>query len=120
MDYAFQRDITGQVRVTFSMGHEAVGHWLNEEVKGNLVLLDEVEGHIKRLAGGQDSWQCVGHEYTFWTDGDEVIIRANELAFVNDELEEGMNYYDEESLSLCGTDDFLQVLRHYRDFSLSR
>lgn len=120
MDYEFLRDITGQVRVTFSMGHEAIGHWLNEEVKGDLALVEEVETHIHRLAGGQDSWQRIGHEYTFWTDGDEVIIRANDLLFVNDELEEGMNYYDEESLSLCGTDDFLRVLQQYREFSLTR
>ena len=25
-----------------SMDHEAIGHWFNEEVKGNLALLDEV------------------------------------------------------------------------------
>lgn len=43
MDYEFLRDITGVVKVRMSMGHEAVGHWFNEEVKENLALLDEVE-----------------------------------------------------------------------------
>jgi uncharacterized protein YacL (UPF0231 family) len=33
MDYEFLRDITGVVKVRMSMGHEAVGHWFNEEVK---------------------------------------------------------------------------------------
>lgn len=33
MDYEFILDITGQVVARFSMEHEAVGHWLNEEVK---------------------------------------------------------------------------------------
>ncbi len=116
MDYEFLREITGQVKVTFSMGHEAIGHWLNEEVKGDFALLDQVEAQIRQLAGTERSWQCEGHEYTLWTDGEEVMIRANELTFVNEELEEGMNYYDEESLSLCGSDDFLQVLTQYRDF----
>jgi len=116
MDYDFIRDISGQVSVTFSMGHEALGHWFNEEVKGNLALLDQVEDHLRRLAGGQDSWQCIGHEYTLWTDGEEVIVRANDIAFVTDELEEGLSYYDEESLSLCGAEDFLQVVTQYRDF----
>jgi len=27
-----------------------------------------------------------------------------------------MSYYDEESLSLCGVEDFLQVVKAYRDF----
>lgn len=27
-----------------------------------------------------------------------------------------MSYYDEESLSLCGVEDFLSVLNAYRDF----
>lgn len=43
MDYEFLRDITGVVKVRMSMDHEALGHWFNEEVKGNLALLDEVE-----------------------------------------------------------------------------
>jgi uncharacterized protein YacL (UPF0231 family) len=39
MDYEFLRDITGVVKVRMSMGHEAVGHWFNEEVKENLACL---------------------------------------------------------------------------------
>ena len=38
MDYDFLRDITGEVKVRFSMGHEVIGHWLNEEVKGDLKI----------------------------------------------------------------------------------
>ena len=106
MDYEFLRDITGVVKVRMSMGHEVVGHWFNEEVKENLALLDEVER----------SWQRAGHEYTLWMDGEEVMVRANQLEFAGDEMEEGMNYYDEESLSLCGVEDFLQVVAAYRNF----
>jgi len=76
MDYEFLRDITGVVKVRMSMGHEAVGHWFNEE----------------------------------------VMVRANQLEFSGDEMEEGMSYYDEESLSLCGVEDFLKVVNAYRDF----
>ncbi len=118
MEYEFVRDLSGQVKTTFSMGHEALGHWLNDEVNGNFELLDQVETYLRWADGGiREPWQHIGHEYTLWTDGEEVMIRANELTFVNEELEEGMSYYDEESLSLCGSDDFLQVLKQYRDFS---
>ena len=44
------------------------------------------------------------------------MIRANQLDFSGDEMEEGMSYYDEESLSLCGVEDFLAVVDGYRRF----
>lgn len=116
MDYEFLRDISGIVRVRVSMGHEAIGHWFNEEVKGNLALLDEVEQAAREVKGSERSWQRIGHEYTLWLDGEEVIVRANSLALSTDEPEEGMHYYDEESLSLCGVEDFLQVVAAYREF----
>ena len=43
------------------------------------------------------------------------MIRANQLEFAGDEMEEGMSYYDEENLSLCGVEDFLQVVAAYRE-----
>ncbi|HFL9176841.1 TPA: protein YacL [Escherichia coli] len=116
MDYEFLRDITGVVKVRMSMAHEVVGHWFNEEVKENLALLDEVEDAARTLKGSERSWQRAGHEYTLWMDGEEVMVRANQLEFAGDEMEEGMNYYDEESLSLCGVEDFLQVVAAYRNF----
>lgn len=110
MDYEFLRDITGVVKVRMSMDHEAIGHWFNEEVKDNLTLLDEVEQAARTVKGSERSWQRAGHEYTLWLDGEEVMIRANQLDFSGDEIEEGMSYYDEESLSLCGIEDFYRSL----------
>lgn len=116
MDYEFLRDATGQVLVRFSMGHEVVGHWLNEEVRGELALLDKVEAAVGEVKGSERQWQLTGREYTLWLDGEEVMVRANQLDFAGDEIEEGMSYYDEESLSLCGLEDFLAVLHAYRQF----
>jgi len=48
------------------------------------------------------------------------MIRANHLALEDDGLEEGMNYYDEESLSFCGVEDFLAVMNAYRQFLQGR
>ncbi|WP_127957788.1 YacL family protein [Serratia microhaemolytica] len=117
MDYEFLRDIDGQVLARFSMGHEVIGYWLNEEVKGDLRLLDTIEANIGRLSGNQQ-WQWEGHEYSLLLDREEVMIRANQLAFSSEELAEGMSYYDEESLSFCGLEDFQLVLRVYRRFIL--
>ncbi|MCZ4059270.1 protein YacL [Pantoea sp. LMR881] len=116
MEYEFLRDVTGQVRVRMSMDHEAVGHWFNEEVKNNLSLLDEVEAAVRDVKGSERQWQRVGHEYTLWLDEEEVMIRANLLALEDEGMEEGMNYYNEESLSFCGVEDFLAVIAAYRQF----
>jgi uncharacterized protein YacL (UPF0231 family) len=35
-------------------------------------------------------------------------------------MEEGMSYYDEESLSMCGVEDFLNVVAAYREFLKQR
>ena len=120
MEYEFLRDLTGQVKVRMSMDHEAVGHWFNEEVKENLALLDEVEAAMRSIKGSERQWQHIGHEYTLWMDDEEIMIRANHLALEDDGLEEGMNYYDEESLSFCGVEDFLAVMNAYRQFLQGR
>ncbi|BDH47082.1 UPF0231 protein [Salmonella enterica subsp. enterica serovar Choleraesuis] len=116
MEHEFLRDITGTVKVRLSMGHEAVGQWINEEAAGNPELLTQVEQAIASVRGSERQWQHIGHEYTIMVDKDEVMVRANQLAFENDELEEGMFYYDEESLAMCGTDDFLSLIASYREF----
>ena len=117
MDYEFLRDITGVVKVRMSMGHEVVGHWFNEEVKENLALLDEVEQAARAVKGSERSWQRAGHEYTLWLDGEEVMVRANQLEFSGDEMEEGDELLRRKKVfSLCGVEDFLQVVAAYREF----
>lgn len=116
MEYEFLRDVTGTIKVRMSMGHEAVGQWFNEEAAENPTLLRDVEQAIASVRGSERQWQHVGHEYTLLLDKEEVMIQANSLLFTSDELQEGMVYYDEESLSLCGTDDFLSLIAAYQNF----
>ena len=120
MEYEFLRDVTGVVKVRMSMGHEAIGHWFNDEVNENLALLDEVEAAVAEVKGSLRQWQHVGREYTLLLDEEEVMIRANQLSIEGDEMEEGMSYYDEESLSFCGAEDLLAVIAAYRQFLQGR
>ncbi|MFG1173713.1 protein YacL [Erwiniaceae bacterium CAU 1747] len=120
MEYEFLKDITGEVKVRMSMGHEAVGHWFNDEVEKDPELLDKVETAIADVKGSLRQWQHVGKEYTLLLDEEEVMIRANKLSFEGDEMEEGMHYYDEESLSFCGVEDFLAVIIAWRAFLQGR
>ncbi|WP_272690141.1 YacL family protein [Providencia sp. PROV152] len=118
MEYQFFQDITGEISAKFSMDHEAIGHWLNEEVKGDLSLLDEIEANYALIKGSEKQWELIGHEYTLLLDDEEVMIRANQLAFETEGLEEGMSYYDNESVAFCGIDDFVSMLNEYRRFVL--
>ncbi|MEX0444866.1 YacL family protein [Xenorhabdus sp. SGI246] len=118
MEYEFIQDITGQVMTNFSMDHEAIGHWLNEEVKGDLSVLDKIISALMDIKGSERQWQLNGHEYTLLMNEEEIMIRANQLQFDTEMLEEGMSYYDNESLALCGTDDFINMLANYRVFVL--
>lgn len=116
MDYQFFQDITGAISAKFSMDHEAIGYWLNEEVKNNLSLLDAIEENYEKIKGSEKQWELIGHEYTLLLDDEEVMIRANQLSFETEGLEEGMSYYDNESVAFCGIDDFLLMLKDYRIF----
>lgn len=119
MEYQFVNDVTGGVIVRMSMDHEAVGHWFNEEVQGNLALLDEVRAAALSLKGTENQWHKTGKEYSLWVDAEEVMIGANILSFDTDELEEGMAYYDQESLAFCGLEDFFQLMDAYQKFAIS-
>lgn len=118
MDYQFFQDITGEISAKFSMDHEAIGYWLNEEVKGDLSLLEDIENSYESVKGSEKQWELIGHEYTLFLDEEEVMIKANQLAFETEGLEEGMSYYDNESVAFCGIDDFLSMLNEYRRFFL--
>ncbi|MDC9580966.1 YacL family protein [Xenorhabdus sp. PR6a] len=120
MEYEFMQDLTGQVTSSFSMDHEAIGHWLNEEVKGDLRVLDKITAALQEIKGSERQWQLAGHEYTLLMSEGEIMIRANQLELDTEVIEEGMSYYDNESLAFCGTDDFIDMLAHYRGFVLQK
>ncbi|MDX7992285.1 YacL family protein [Xenorhabdus littoralis] len=120
MEYEFMQDVTGQVTTSFSMDHEAIGHWLNEEVKDDLSKLDKISLALDDIKGSERQWQLTGHEYTLLMSEGEIMIRANQLQFDTEMVEEGMSYYDNESLAFCGTDDFIDMLADYRKFILQK
>ncbi len=116
MEYQFVKDIDGRVRVRMSMDHEVIGQWFNEEVREDPSLLDQVEQAARKLKGTEQQWQHIGREYTIALNDDEVMIQANLLNFSVEELDEGMSYYDQESLAFCGFEDFFALVTAYRQF----
>ncbi|MGL5758406.1 YacL family protein [Plesiomonas sp.] len=116
MDYEFRRDLMGAVKAQFSMGHEALACWINDEIAGNLPFLTDILSAIDSVRGSERQWQHTGREFSLLMDGEEVMVRANIMSFESDQLEDDMQYYDEESLSLCGLEDFEQALLAYQQF----
>ena len=65
MDYEFRRDPFGGYRARFSMGHEAIGQWLIDEVGRTrrsstrlFAIIDQLSGRTRteyRLLGGDYS-----------------------------------------------------------------
>ena len=123
MEYEFRRDVTGQFRALFSMGHEAFGAWLTEEVGRRTNLLTELYRAVAELQGRQ-RWEYVveGEMYTLRLSRSKAEVCSSELAADCDlnalppEELEGMSYYDDESMASCGLDDFRAMLLAWEQF----
>lgn len=117
MDYEFSNDFAGNQVVRCSMGHEALGSWLTAEIGTNAMLIEKLLAAIQRLQQRQ-AWEfhLEGAEYAIELTREEAIIRAHTLFADADELTEGIDYYDAESLAQCGLEDFAELLRAWCRF----
>lgn len=118
MDYEFIKRADGVLQVKLAMGHEAFGHWLNEEVATNLVTIEQLLQDIERVQQGElELITLHSGGYTLQLGDDEAEISANVVQFdFADELEPDMAYYDEEQMSGCGLDDLRHLLLAWREF----
>ncbi|ART80895.1 YacL family protein [Oceanisphaera avium] len=118
MEFEFFRDLNGQHRARFSMGHEVMGAWLTDEV--TVVEASELLSVIKQLETGEQ--QEVKRSYgecSLLLTPEEAEFSAHALSF-DSELEEGMVYYDDELYAGCGLDDLARVLVQWRDFCTNK
>ena len=99
------------------MGHEAIGHWLNEEVESLPKLLALLDNALCCISSSAETWHHPGREYSIWITSNEVLVQANSLNLPTEALEEGMSYYDSEQRAECGVDDFLALIRAYQAFT---
>lgn len=121
MEYQFTHSVHGVV-ARCSMDHEAFARWLNSEMVDNPTKLPHIFAEIekcRRLYPKPHEAAFIGKEYSLYFDYDEVMVKANNLHDDFDdeeELEEGLSYYQEESLAFCGLDDFEAFLLAYQKF----
>ena len=118
MDYHFQRNFIGRPEAFFSMGYEAMGVWLTEELGNNHKQLDHLLVAIDSLEKRQ-RWEYFddGMNFRLHLTHDVAEVRAAllETDMASDEMEE-MDYYDSESISHCGLDDFKNLLLQWQQF----
>lgn len=120
MEYQFTHSMHGVI-ARCSMDHEAFARWLNTEITENSKDLSLILIEIERCKQAfPNQYQAVfeGREYTLILDSDEVIVKANNLEDPIDEdlMEEGLQFYDQESIAFCGLEDFEAFLNAYREF----
>jgi len=115
MDFQFKRDILGQPIASFSMGHEAIGRWLTDELGSNqtstLNLIDMVNKIEQSLIGFREM-SGSELELTLSLNGVEVSALESDI----DLQDEDSNLYESESFSECGLLDFKQALQSWLEF----
>ena len=120
MEYQFTHTMHGVI-ARCSMDHEAFARWLNNEIAGDYKALDAILTEIERCRAvypNQYEFVFEGKEYSLYFTNDEVMVKANNLEDDFDEslMEEGFNFYNEESIAFCGLDDFEAFLKAYHKF----
>lgn len=117
MEYEFSQDFTGP-EARFSMGHEAFGYWLTQEIGTRKDKLAEVLNALNKLTQGS-AWdaEITGFEYDLLMSRDDATVRAHALSANDDlELEEDMDFYDSESSARCGLEDFAELIEKWSEF----
>ena len=118
MDYEFVAGADGRLQAKLSMGQEAIGHWINDELGTDLPRLDALLNAIAQLQCGEvEQLRFPGQVYSLLMGDDEVEVMANVVNFTfPEELEVDMAYYDDEQMAGCGLDDFQSLLQAWRAF----
>lgn len=123
MDYQFRKDLYGQPIAKFSMGHEAIGRWLSDELSNNQLAVQRLIDVISQIEKGHIGFRefngaefqltiCItGVEISPLEDGslEDHILEDNSIL-------QDSNLYEGESFSQCGLSDFKEVLVSWKDF----
>ncbi|WP_325891609.1 YacL family protein [Grimontia sp. NTOU-MAR1] len=119
MDYEFRRNtLDDSFHAELSMGHEALGRWLVDELGTDHDAIDEVLENLKLMMEQGGEWTRSGKVFHLQLTQEEALVQAN---IVLEDSEEDMpdvdlHTYEEESVSLCGPEDLLLVLEAWQDF----
>ena len=121
MEFEFRKDVTGQLQAVFSMGHEAMAAWLQEEVGQRRSILTSLNQVLDQLGCGE-RWDFTleGAEYTLHLNREEAEVIDSRIDFDADSDDpdngEELGWYDQEARCSCGLSDFRTMLREWQRF----
>jgi uncharacterized protein YacL (UPF0231 family) len=121
VDYDFSFDEYDRPVAEFSMGHEAIGTWFNDELGNNEQRIEEIIEVLDQLVNRRiQQRQIEGTEYKLRMNQENIEVIALSLGIeVDEELPENTNVYDDESFAECGLEDFQEALISWQEFILS-
>lgn len=121
MDYDFSFDEYDRPVAEFSMGHEAIGTWFNDELGKNEQRIEEIIEVLDQLVNRRIQQRHIeGSEFQLRMNQENIEVIALSLGLeVDEELPENTNLYDDESFAECGLEDFQEALISWQDFILS-
>ena len=118
MNYQFIRDLQGCPLAQFEMGSEAFSRWFSEKLGDQQNKITEIFKVIQQLEERQiKGFVLPGNDISLSLDPYEVEVRSNILDIdAPDQLPEGTELYNQESIAGCGLEDFKLVLSSWSDF----
>lgn len=117
MEYEFSQDMLGGPVARFSMGHEAFGFWLEDEIDRSEAS-EPVLTAVERIQQGRAwEWGLAGREYGLQLAVDEAVVSANVLGLSADSLDDdALSLSEEGQLAACGLEDFLEMMVEWKRF----
>ena len=118
MNYQFIRDQLGSPIAQFDMGSETFSRWFTEELGNDQDKISAVLQAIAQLQSKEiKEYAMQGSDISLSLDPYEVEVRSKNLDIdAPDELPEGTELYDQESMAGCGLEDFIGVLKSWSNF----
>lgn len=123
MEFEFKTDyLNDSFRAEFSMGHEAVGHWLITEMGTVVADIEQLLAEIAVIKQQENTERVVvGRDFSLILSPQDIMVRANSLqleAVLPDG--EDLSHYDDESCAECGIEDFETMLHSWMEFIVNK
>jgi len=123
MEFEFKTDyLNDSFRAEFSMGHEAIGHWLVAELGSDVADIKQLLDQLSVIKTQENSETLIeGRDFSLLVTPQDVIVKANVL-HLDAEIPEGedLAHYDDESFAECGIEDFETMLHSWIDFIVNK
>lgn len=118
MDYEFTLNEIGRPVAKLSMGHEAIGRWISEEVGDDLQSIHQLLGIIQQLEQHQiQRHELIGTEFQMRLNQQSIEVVALALGVdIDEELPENTRLHDKEFYAECGILDFKHALLSWQQY----